>query len=309
MTVASRGASLALVWLLRALVVLIAATSCKLNWAVARAAPLASGLHLRHSCTRVPCRGGGSLSEDGSHCASLIGQLSRLPPHLSRDASLEQYATDVEVAAFWLDAIDRKEPFSSCQAVVDLGAGNGALGIGALLLGAPRVIFVEVDPVACEALLAGLRAFDLASRAEVLCVDVSSIKSALQECDVVIMNPPWGQRRRFADRPFLEAAVDLARNSVHLLHSAGARHVEPWARDAGWDAARWLEAELTLPYSYAHQRKNRAYVDAAMWWLQKRDGARTARQDLPRSEFVISARSRWAKLARSAGSGASVARE
>ena len=34
--------------------------------------------------------------------------------------------------------------FGVCtEGVVDLGAGNGILGIGALLLGAPRVTFVE----------------------------------------------------------------------------------------------------------------------------------------------------------------------
>ena len=35
------------------------------------------------------------------------------------------------------------------KAVVDLGAGNGILGIGALLLGAPRAIFVEVASLHC----------------------------------------------------------------------------------------------------------------------------------------------------------------
>jgi len=255
------------------------------------------------SFSETPCRASVDPLEVGSRCAGLIRELSQLPAHPTHDALLEQYTTDVEVAAFWLHAIDGREPFANCQSVIDLGAGNGLLGIGALLLGAPRVYFAEVDPTACEAIRKGLHKLDLMSRAEVICVEVCRTQSELQPCDVVIMNPPWGQLRKFADRPFLEVAVGIARQSVHLMQSAGVRHIEPWARDAGWYASRWLEAELTLPKSYAHQRKTRAFTDAAMWWLQKRRGAVTPRQQLARSDFVISSRSRWAKLARLSDAG------
>eukprot|EP00438_Fugacium_kawagutii_P006899 Skav221023 [mRNA] locus=scaffold576:21245:37450:- [translate_table: standard] len=71
-------------------------------------------------------------------------RLSELPRHPARNPKLEQYATDGDTAARWLMGIDKQDPFKELQeAVVDLGAGNGILGIGALLLGAPRAIFVE----------------------------------------------------------------------------------------------------------------------------------------------------------------------
>ena len=57
-------------------------------------------------------------------------------------------------------------------------------------------------------------------------------------CDIVLMNPPWGQQRRSADRPFLQvsvgsghilpclrrhaswqASIALAKTSVHVMHS------------------------------------------------------------------------------------------
>mmetsp|Transcript_8422 Transcript_8422/g.21571 ORF Transcript_8422/g.21571 Transcript_8422/m.21571 type:complete len:325 (-) Transcript_8422:35-1009(-) len=194
--------------------------------------------------------------------------LSNLPAHPTQNAKMEQYATDGDVAAQWLNAINSEEPFEGADCVADLGAGNGILGIGALLLGAPRVVFVEADADACAAIEKGVARNHLGLRAEVLCTDVKDVDPTEYACDVVVMNPPWGQQRRSADRPFLDASVALARRSVHVLHSAGAVHVEPWAVDVGWRAERWMEAELPLPRHYAHQTKRRGFTAGAMWWLR-----------------------------------------
>ncbi|CAE7515935.1 unnamed protein product [Symbiodinium natans] len=171
----------------------------------------------------------------------LAMELSGLPNHPSKNAKLEQYATDGDIAARWLLGINVQDTFAEMEkGVVDLGAGNGILGIGALLLGAPRVTFVEVDAAAVDALEDALQAQDLSARARVLRCDVAEVADDPDcACDLVLMNPPWGQQRRSADRPFLQVSIALARTSVHLMHSAGAVHVEPWAQDHGWQADKW----------------------------------------------------------------------
>ena len=78
--------------------------------------------------------------------------LSNLPSHPFREPALEQYGTDGETAARWLYSINSEEPFEDTNGIIDLGAGNGILGIGALLLGAPNAIFVEIDEEVCESL-------------------------------------------------------------------------------------------------------------------------------------------------------------
>ena len=57
---------------------------------------------------------------------------------------LEQYQTDPEIASEWLwnmymlgDVAEKK--------VIDQGAGTGILGIGAYILGAKEVIFIESE--------------------------------------------------------------------------------------------------------------------------------------------------------------------
>eukprot|EP00435_Cladocopium_sp_Y103_P045553 s1765_g13.t1 len=206
----------------------------------------------------------------------LAMRLSELPRHPARNPKLEQYATDGDTAACWLMGIDKQDPFADLdEAVVDLGAGNGILGIGALLLGAPRAIFVEVDEAVCKVLDEALENEDLRGRAQILQKDVADVAKAQIDAApaLVLMNPPWGQQRRSADRPFLEASIAMSPRAVHLMHSSGAVHVEPWAKDMGWHAVRWLEMDFPLPRTYAHQSKRRGSTTAAIRKLKADLGA------------------------------------
>ena len=55
--------------------------------------------------------------------------LSKLPPHPQHDVSLEQYATEGDFAARWIAEIIQRGDLDQDTRVVDLGAGNGILGI------------------------------------------------------------------------------------------------------------------------------------------------------------------------------------
>ena len=92
-------------------------------------------------------------------------QLSRLAPHPCLRVELEQYATEGDLAAFWMLAIDQTDGFED-RHVVDLGSGNGILGIAALLLGARKVTFVETDKDALEILHSNLNTLDKALMAQ-----------------------------------------------------------------------------------------------------------------------------------------------
>src|SRR3989338_8939169 len=71
-------------------------------------------------------------------------ELSKLNVFQKANIILEQYPTDSEIAATMLwHAYMQKEIENNV--VADLGCGTGILGIGALLLGARYVYFVEID--------------------------------------------------------------------------------------------------------------------------------------------------------------------
>ena len=87
-------------------------------------------------------------------------RLSSLEPHPMERSDLEQYATEGNLAAEWLAAMAAFGDLDG-RAVVDVGAGNGILGLGALMLGATSVRLVEADPSVAEVAKAdAFRIFD-----------------------------------------------------------------------------------------------------------------------------------------------------
>lgn len=83
---------------------------------------------------------------------------------------------------------------------LDLFAGTGALGIEALSRGAERVVFVERDRAAIQALRANLSSLELAApEAEVRVGDaLASLRTARgagETYDLVFVDPPYGQTR------------------------------------------------------------------------------------------------------------------
>ena len=76
--------------------------------------------------------------------------LSKLGVKEDLVASLEQYVTPGDLASRWLFDIQSFGDLTPGCRVVDLGAGNGILGIGAVMMGAGFVKLVEADQELCE---------------------------------------------------------------------------------------------------------------------------------------------------------------
>jgi len=126
----------------------------------------------------------------------------------------EQYPTDSEVAAsvLWnayiLGDIGGK-------VIADLGCGTGILGIGALLLGADKVSFIDMDKEALEIAKTNILKVEsesseypkLISKAELICKDVQDVNTRVE---VVLENPPFGTKVKHSDRQFLEKALETA---------------------------------------------------------------------------------------------------
>lgn len=207
-------------------------------------------------------------------------KLSKLAPHPCKDVSLEQYATEGDLASYWMLAVDELDGFEQ-STVVDMGAGNGILGIGALLLGASKVIFVETDPAALEAIETNIDALEknLQGRAELWPATVGLDELPLEGVDIIVMNPPWGVQREKADRAFLEAAFGSKAASIHVLHSDKATHLEPMAREQGWWAEVVLRTEFRLPPTYAHHAQRKGKTDVKCWRFFREGNARLALED------------------------------
>jgi len=122
----------------------------------------------------------------------------------------EQYITDSEVCASVLWSAYLLKDIEG-KVIADLGCGTGILGIGALLLGARHVFFVDTDKKALEIAKNNVskvksEGYDL-GKVDIIRQDVEELKI---KTDAVIQNPPFGTKVRHTDIFFLEKALKTA---------------------------------------------------------------------------------------------------
>jgi len=168
----------------------------------------------------------------------MIGSKQRLAMLLSKmkvfdqpDTTLEQYPTDSEVAAAILwDAKMHGEIEE--KLVADFGCGTGILGIGALALGAKRVIFIELDAKVFPALMANLHLLEQELKKEFSNYEIiqGNIENYHHPVDVVIQNPPFGTQEKHADLVFLKKALALAPVAYSLHKTSTIDYLRDWAR-------------------------------------------------------------------------------
>jgi predicted RNA methylase len=199
----------------------------------------------------------------------LAMRLSGLPRVAELSPHLEQYQTEGDLAARWLTDINSDNSLVGAR-VVDLGAGNGILALGALLLGANHATLIEVDPQAVKIAETYGReiAVETGSTIEVIEAELKGWPQGLG-ADVVIMNPPWGYQSKGADRVFIEAALASPAKTIHLVHSAQATHPPEMAEQAGWEVEKRFSAEFRLPASMAHHSHRTTSTRATFWRFKR----------------------------------------
>ncbi|MCX6693277.1 MAG: METTL5 family protein [Methanomicrobiales archaeon] len=151
----------------------------------------------------------------------LAMRLSRLEGHPRPNPALEQYPTPPDLAARLLTIASQTGEIGE-RTVCDLGSGTGVLAIGAALLGASRVVGVEVDPLAI--VVAEKNAALLNVSVEFILCDLNDPECAgnIPHAEIVVMNPPFGAQQRHADRPFIDTALIIA-PVVYGIFNAGSR--------------------------------------------------------------------------------------
>jgi len=199
----------------------------------------------------------------------LAMRLSSLVPHPCQSVELEQYPTEGNLAAAWLTKIDLGDGFEG-KHVLDLGAGNGILGIGAAFLKARHVTMVECDPITVDALQSNIRDVDGTSMCTIIEAMVDGTALNLEQpADMVIMNPPWGVQTQRADRVFFETIFAMEIPIVHFIHSIDAEHLLPLAHSNGYELHSIYQDDFRLPAAYAHHSKNKASTRIRCYRLEK----------------------------------------
>lgn len=196
--------------------------------------------------------------------------LSRLEGFQRPKVRLEQYPTEPEIAAdmlwnaFLMGDIEGK-------VIVDLGCGTGVLGIGALILGARRVSFVDFDSEALEIAKRNLlKAKSESSFRGVAEFMLSDVKDLELKGEVVVQNPPFGVKVRHSDRQFLGKAMEIA-PIIHSLHkSESNRFLSSFCSDNRFDITNQKQYDFPLKRTMQFHKKRIHRIKVSWYRLEKR---------------------------------------
>jgi putative methylase len=135
------------------------------------------------------------------------------------EVSLEQYPTPSRIASAILFAAQMEHNDITDKIVVDLGCGDGIFALGAALLGAQKVVGIDVQSKALKASQMNSRLLGTEGIVDWVLGDVSSFQLRCL-VDTVVSNPPFGVKKRGADLRFLRKAISIA-DVTYSIHLAG----------------------------------------------------------------------------------------
>lgn len=188
--------------------------------------------------------------------------LSKLEGFSKQNPLLEQWATPGDIAATILTIAFEKGDIAG-KTVYDLGCGPGVFSIGAALLGAKKVVGVDIDGSAIEAANRNLRKTTGAGGVEFKIGDVLGFDGP--RFDTVIQNPPFGTRLggRHADSAFLAKATRLGR-VVYSLHKSDTRSFINRFLST-FDGLKWeVLGTFSFPLPAAHGFHSRRRLEVAV---------------------------------------------
>ncbi len=97
-----------------------------------------------------------------------------------------------DILAHAFRAKDGRSPILDA-AVLDAFAGSGALGLEALSRGAASATFMDMDAAACGVVRANVAALGETAKASVVQGDATHPPPARGVCDLVFLDPPYGE--------------------------------------------------------------------------------------------------------------------
>lgn len=206
--------------------------------------------------------------------------LSKLMVFETPDPSSEQYPTDSEIAAEILWDAHLKGDIEG-KTVADLGCGTGILGIGALLLGAKMVYFIDQDASALQTLRENLKQLGLDkpgspgqqtlnTTSQTYAILHQDVNDFQQKVDTVIQNPPFGTHlHKHADKIFLEKAFSIAKTIYSFHKSTSKEFLSAISNDHGFKIVEYYEFAFPLKASQFFHKKKLHRIKVGCWRLVK----------------------------------------
>lgn len=191
--------------------------------------------------------------------------LSKLEDFKESNVKLEQYSTPSEIAATMLwDAYMNGD--IEHRTILDAACGPGFFGIAALLLGAKKVYFVDVDGEAIEITKRNLKTAGIEKGFQLMNIDIADFE---EKVDVVLQNPPFGTKTKHIDKLFLKIAFNSA-DVIYSMHKKETKNfVERISEAYGFEITHYREYDFALKNTMKFHKKKVVHVMVGCWRFEK----------------------------------------
>lgn len=200
--------------------------------------------------------------------------LSKLKSFSNQNIKLEQYSTDADIASdiLWCAKLNKD---IKGKVIADLGCGNGILGLGALILGAKKVYFLDIDKTVIKIAKDNKKLIETILNKKLNAEFVNkSVQSFNKKVDVVIQNPPFGVKVTHSDKLFLIKAMEIA-NTIYTFHKYSTKNfIERFVKDNKFYPKLIFRYKFPLKRTYWFHLKKVKYIDVGVWYLCKLKAAK-----------------------------------
>ncbi|MHA2326178.1 MAG: METTL5 family protein, partial [Promethearchaeota archaeon] len=160
--------------------------------------------------------------------------------------------------------------------VVDLGSGTGRLSIASAFLRANSVLSVDLDYNALHTLKENVYNLGLENIIFPLCIHVRDLeipsKPVFQNLKITtIMNPPFGVKKRTADRVFLKTAFSFSKvvYSIHLAGEKVIKFIHEFSERFNWHIDNYFPHKMNLERSFQFHTEKTRMVDVNVFRFVK----------------------------------------
>ncbi len=196
---------------------------------------------------------------------SLLTKLQKLPSFENPSIAFEQYQTPDELitellllASFTFNDVRDKR-------IIDLGCGTGKIGLGAAMLGAARVLLIDISEKAIKRGKAATQDENW-TRLDWLIQPVETLvaRKFYDNFDTIFMNPPFGAQRKGIDQCFIRKALVLA-PVVYSIQTPFTPLLKDLERDRRIKTTKLRDRFLKIPKLHHFHQKESYQVKVSIY--------------------------------------------
>ena len=179
---------------------------------------------------------------------------------------LEQYTTSLDILKVYFDLI----PITQNQSILDLGIGTGLLSFMALKKGISEAIGIDIDLKALKVARKISKASNIKNlnliHSSVEFLNLSKFKGHISG---VIMNPPFGTKRKFLDFVFLKRAMQTNGwiLTLHKKNSISDRKLHNLCQEHNYKIQSITTLVYSLPKTYEVHNLKFYKVEVNLYYL------------------------------------------